>query len=123
MRFDPALLRKVVAIVVAALFVVAGEPGTMAMSAHRPAPAPTAASARMSAMSCCRDKTPAPQKERTNPCKGMVACAGVLGCYGLSAVAPVSDLVLIKHTPVRIAATPTFARGIVHAPTDPPPIA
>lgn len=114
-------LRGLVSALVAAVFVIAAEPGVMAM------PAPHAAKQSMT-MDCSSQATPGcdhmkPQKDHGTPCKNMAICAGMMSCFGMAAVA--ADVASLRtaagQAPVHfVQQTPS---GLTLQPDNPPPIA
>jgi hypothetical protein len=115
MRFEGASLRRFVACVVAALFVLAAEPGTMAMNAPMPAH-----HGMQTGMPC---HGTIPQKHRSAPCKGMTVCLGMLSCHGMTAHDAVPVLLPRISSFLAVAPAGLPIRGITHRPDNPPPIA
>ena len=121
MRMRIALMRRFVAIAVAAVFVFAVQPGAMAM----PAPQHPAAAMKMDCAG--HAKTPCDhakgQQDRSAPCKDMGACLGMMSCFGMAAsfadAAPMR-LLSVRDTAPHIHQT---GLGIVLQPDNPPPIA
>ncbi|MGB8602647.1 MAG: hypothetical protein WCD42_10685 [Rhizomicrobium sp.] len=118
------------AFVVAALFLFAAEPNTMAMpvaSAPQPSHAvmpPCHMAMMASAMVMTgHDASTHVLPGQPSPCKGMLICAGMLGCYGVNAID--SHPVLVFHAARADAPDGIVmsARGITHPPHNPPPIA
>lgn len=131
-----SLWQRVMAFLVAAVFLFAAEPGTMAMdmSAQSATPHSMAVPCHHGAavsgqanrmghavMADCHHNThsvPAP-----GPCKGMAVCLGLLGCYGLTALDAVTTpprAMAADAVPVPFLAA---GHGITHTPHNPPPIA
>jgi hypothetical protein len=115
-----ASLRALVSALVAVTFIVAVIPGAMAM------PAPQRAAHH--AMDCMAKAAPhcdhmKPVKEQGSPCKNMQACMGMLGCFGMAAVAYEASTPSIAFVATRVADLHQAVTGLVPPPDDRPPIA
>ncbi len=121
MRLRKFSLRGLIGALVAAVFVIAAEPGVMAM------PAPQAAKHIMT-MDCAGQATPGcdhmkSQKEHGTPCKNMAICVGMMSCFGMAAIpADVASLrTAAEKAPAHfVQQTPS---GLTLQPDNPPPIA
>lgn len=105
-------LRTLISALLAALFVIAVEPGAMAMpSLHHAMSASCSGGA-------CRQMPP----EAPGPCKNMTVCAGMLGCYGTAVVTP--DILCVPRLTAGLPAVPLHqaVSGLTLTPDDPPPI-
>lgn len=124
MRPKRSLSRAVIGVVLAAAFLFAVQPGTMAM----PAPAMPAQHGvdcdAMDGMAMTQAAKPSQhQNVPAEPCKHMAICMGLLACYGVTAIAG-DALVLPVPLAARAAHFAVVApTGMTHPPEDPPPIA
>jgi hypothetical protein len=115
MSRKPSLLRSLIGVFLALVFVVAAQPGTMAMPASGPAAMANAS------MPGCDHMQPLKEKEPSH--KNTAFCPGMLVCYGMAAVA------VEYAAPMQFAVfspAPQFERaapGLAHPPENPPPIA
>jgi hypothetical protein len=118
MRSNHAFLSRCIATLVAAIFVIAVEPGAMAM--NTPQPASAAACGDHAKMACHHHM---PQKERKAPCKSMSACLGMLNCFGMAALA--ADHAALPQIAARapVPYAHSDGDGISPLPDNPPPIA
>lgn len=111
-------LRALISALVALVFTVAVIPGSMAM------PAPAA----QHSMDCLA-KADAhcdhmkPVKEQGSPCKNMQLCMGMLGCFGMVAVAYDTAVPFFAFAAVRAPDLYQSVTGLAPPPTDRPPIA
>jgi hypothetical protein len=117
MRFRAQYLRTLVSLVVAVAFAIAVTPGSMAsvvpqsakMESHAMAP------------SHCNHMKPQTPKEQGKPCKNL-ACLGMLGCFGMAAVATPTH-VLSAPAPDEVSiASFALESGLTVPPDVPPPI-
>lgn len=118
-----------VAFVVAALFLFAAEPNTMAMPVVSAQPSqPVMAPCHMAMMSSpmamvSKPVSPDGAGHHPSPCKNMAVCAGLLGCYGVNAIDTAAGLLFGAARADAPAVTVITAHGITHPPHNPPPIA
>jgi hypothetical protein len=102
--------RSVIAAFVAAVFVIAVQPGSMAM----PAPQTT----------CDHHGGHAKLPDGKNvPCKGMAMCLGMFACYGIAAVEAHVAVLPQADACRTIVSANEVASGLTHPPDNPPPIA
>jgi hypothetical protein len=103
--------RSVIAALVAAVFVIAVEPGSMAMSAPQTA--------------CAHhhgDHAKLPDG-KSAPCKGMAMCLGLFACYGISAVETQAAVLPQADLRMSFVNADDVVSGLTHPPDNPPPIA
>jgi hypothetical protein len=111
MRSRQKSWRSVIAALVAAVFVIAVEPGSMAM------PAPQTACTHHHAGHA---KLP---DGKNAPCKGMAMCLGMFACYGLSAVETHAAVLPQTDAHMSVVSADDVVSGLTHPPDNPPPIA
>jgi hypothetical protein len=110
-------LRVLISILMAVVFVIAVEPGVMAM------PAPQAMKMDCSgkaAPACDHMKAP---KDTGTPCKNMSICVGMLNCFGMAAVAADHPSPLAATARATVPFLQQTASGLTLQPDNPPPIA
>lgn len=110
MRPKRSFLRAAISVFLAAVFLFAAQPGTMAMP---------------SAMTATAAHHPVRHHEKTpiDPCTNMAVCMGLLACHGLAAVT-VDQPVLPQMSVFSPAHVATLASvGLTHPPEHRPPIA
>jgi len=127
MRTKRFSLRAVLSALLAVVFVIAAEPGAMAM--------PPMVSQKMmvmdgKAMDCCdhdkphSQKNSDSQKDSGTPCKSMAACAGMLSCFGIAAIIDEhSSQVRTSVLYGAIGFPQAVTQGLTLQPDNPPPIA
>lgn len=120
MRSKPSRFRTLLSLFVAAVFVIAVTPGSMAM------PAPKAMGHAMAGMAHCPYMVPAAgqtHQDHGKPAKTASVCLGMLSCYAMGALAPmpVAPAPVLERTEVAI--THQSASGLTLQPDNPPPIA
>jgi hypothetical protein len=112
------ILRGLVAAFIAVAFILAAQPGAMAMPPAQPTNTMSMASTPASARNQADQ-----QSKQNSPCKDMSFCLGMLSCYGMAVVA------VDYPAPMQVARfnfTPHFEQmpsSLTHAPENPPPIA
>ena len=119
MQVRPLFVRKIIALFVTAILVLAVEPGALAMP-------PVHHSAPMQMMDCAH-MAMAPShamQEKSTPCNHMASCLGMLNCLAM-AVVPVNAGTAL---PLASVYSPSWhlngaGPGITHQPDNPPPIA
>jgi len=127
MRMRKLSLRAVLSAVVAVVFAIAAEPGAMAMPApHHPATMMMDSQRADSGAMSCTDmpgcdhmKLP---KDKEAPCKSMAVCAGMMGCYGMAAVAVDWPQLRTKGLDAPVHFHPQTSLGLTLQPDNPPPI-
>ncbi len=116
-------MKKFVALLIAAVFLVAVQPGAMAMPA-------TSTHSVMQVTNCCSqemancDRNMPVQKHGT-PCKGAANCPGMLKCSAAAAVVPAIGTVI---PPIVVTGSPLWhlqesGSSLAPQPDNPPPIA
>ncbi len=116
MQAKASSVRAFVAVFMAAILMLAVEPGALAMPAHH--------SATMQMTDCAHMAMGRAMPERGTPCKHMADCLGMLNCLAM-AVVPVTTAAAL---PLTLTHTPswhlqTAGPGITLQPDTPPPIA
>jgi hypothetical protein len=116
MRMRNLSLRAFLSALLAVVFVIAAEPGVMAM----PAPAKHMMTMTCADMPGCNHKLP---KDKDAPCKNMALCAGMMSCFGMSAVASEMPLLRTASAGASVHVVPQTLLGLTLQPDNPPPIA
>jgi hypothetical protein len=110
-------LRAVISALVAAVFVLAAEPGVMAMPAAQPVQHHmTMSCADMPG--CDHMKLP-----KNAPCKNMALCAGMMSCFGMAAIVVDHPLLRTMSKQAAVHFHPQTTLGLTLQPDNPPPIA
>ncbi len=115
MRTRKLSLRAFLSALLAVVFVLATEPGVMAM----PAPAKHTMTMNCADMAGC-DHMKLP-KDKDAPCKNMALCSGMMSCFGMTAVAvqmPALRTIVIGSS---VHVVPQSLLGLTLQPDNPPP--
>ncbi len=121
-RIVSGLVKRIIALLIAAVFLVATQPGSMAMPA-------TSTHTAMQMTNCCGSQETAkcdhgqPMQKHGSPCKDMANCIGMLNCMTFTAISQ-SQAAVEPHslTAPRTWHSFKFEAGITLPPDNPPPI-
>ena len=121
MRAKTSGVRKVAAVFLAAVLMLAMEPAALAMPAPHSAAMQTTHLASDGTAGCDQSM---PKHERSTPCKHMAVCLGMLN-YLAMAVAPAdaASVSPLASTHLTSWYVRDLGPGITHQPDNPPPIA
>lgn len=117
-------MKRFVTLLIAAIFLLAVQPGTMAMPVVYSHSMSTHVTHSMSQQNMECDHS-MPMQKHGNPCKDMGCCMGMLSCFGIAAAVPGGAAVILQLSLTATQAWPTrdLGLGITLAPDNPPPIA
>jgi len=110
MRTRKLSLRAFLSALLAVVFVIAAEPGVMAMPAKH--------AMTMSCPDCNHMQLP---KDKEAPCKNMALCSGMVSCFGMTAVAVEMPLLRTATIGSSVHVVPQTLLGLTLQPDNPPP--